>query len=286
MSDIKPGQQQSVPRNLYDMMPEFDGNNLAASLDHMAEHAANDLDVNCIMISVSHGELLQTLGSFPTIGEDHKARAHNLGDTLCALTMKRKAPLSVEDARLDPSLRDLAYVKNGRIVGYLGVPIDVPGYGFVGSLCAISKVPRAWVPLELKYLEQFSRTVSMCLLAGMSRIEQSNLSDDLSALDQIVATLAAELSVPTSIYSESGEMAFANAALTAVAPLEIATPYQINKQARAGNADRDNDTVQPNSEWIKFENHSGKQAVCRVVCSKSDSGMTVCNWFPTPSEVG
>ncbi len=286
MNDTKPGQQDDVAGNISDMASAFEGDDLFVSLDNMAERAAIDLEVDRVMISISQGDLLQTLGSFPAIGENHAARAHTPSDTVCAQAIKLEAPLSVEDASLNVALRDLPYVKNGLIVGYLGVPIDVAGFGVVGSLCAISGTPRAWSPLELKYLEQFARTISMCLLAGINKVEHGHLSDDLSALDQIVATLAAELSVPTSIYTESGELAFANAALTAITPMEIITAYRKNSMARASETIETNDEGQPSSEWIKFDSSTGVSSKCRVVCSKSGSGLTVCNWFPNLSEVG
>lgn len=286
MSDSKPGQQNSVAGSLFEMTSAFEGDDLFANLDSMAERAASDLEVDRIMISISQGDLLQTLGSFPAIGKDHAARAHRPSDTVCAVSMKLEAPLKVEDARLETMLQDLPYVKSGLIVGYLGVPIDLAGYGVVGSLCAISKTPRVWSPLELKYLEQFSQTISMCLLAGMSKVEHDHLSDDLSALDQIVATLAAELSVPTSIYTDCGDLAFANAALIAIAPMEIITAYQKNRHARADDAAQADGESQSSTEWVRFEGHSKERAQCRIVCSKSDSGLTVCNWFPNLSEVG
>lgn len=285
MSDTRTEQYHSVAGKLFGLASGFEDDDLFQSLDKLAKCAADDLEVERIMISISQGDLLQTLGSFPAIGKDLAARAHKPNDTACTLALKLEATLCVEDARLNVSLRDLPYVKNGRIVGYLGVPIEVAGYGFVGSICAISREPRTWTSLESKYLEQFSQTVSMCLLAAMNQIEHGHLSDDLSALDQIVATLAAEISVPTSIYTETGEMAFANAALTSVAPLEIVTAYQKRRRARVANTAQSDSDGQPYSELIKFAGLSGNPSQCRVVCSESSSGMTVCKWYPKLSEI-
>lgn len=285
MSEKNRGQESAVAGRQSDLVPDSHCNCLFSNLDHMSEQAANALGSDSIKISITQGKFLQTLGSFPAIGEDLAAREFRSSDTVCAQTIELEAPLNVEDARKNASLRDLTNVKNGQIVGYLGVPIAVAGYGIVGSLCAIAKEPRVWSPLEVRYLEQFSQTVSMCLLAGMSEVEQRHLSDDLSALDQIVATLAAELSVPTSIYSESGEMAFANAALTAIAPLDVVTGYCHNRRLRSDESGRIDGDTQTGTDWIMFESQSGAKTKCRVVCSASDSGLMVCNWYPSLSIV-
>lgn len=281
MSETTPDQKGAAPGRLFaDTGEDDETRDIFAELDSLAKTAADDMGVETVMISVVQGEQLHTLGSFPAIEDDIEARRHVPLDTVCMRTIERNGMLRVEDATKDNRLHRIPYVTRGGIMGYLGVPIDTAAHGTIGSLCAISSTPRAWTDFEQRYMEQLSRTVALTLLAGMRLVEQRQLSEELTELDKIIATLAAELSVPTSIYTETGEMAFANAALTALVPMDLVATY-------AGRRGADTDEIHKfrQSRTLEISASSGQPSRFRVVCSRSASGMMVCHWFPNPGEV-
>lgn len=74
----------------------------------------------------------------------------------------------VDDLPVDPLLRDLVTTKQPLVLddartradlgAYLGVPLVVEGR-VVGSLCAISRVPRAWTPSELETMADLAAMI-------------------------------------------------------------------------------------------------------------------------------
>ena len=281
MSDTTPDQKGAESGRLFNAMDADDeARNIFSELDELSKTASRDMGVDVVMISVVQGEYLHTLGSFPAMEDDMGARRHDPPDTVCMRTIEREGVLKVEDATKDRALQSLPYVARGGIVGYLGVPIDTAAHGTIGSLCAITSKPRKWTDLEQGYMEQLARTVSHTLLAGMRLVEQRHLTEELTELDKINATLAAELTVPTAVYTETGELAFANAALTALVPLEYVTTHPCLENSGESEGTK---ACQPRS--VEVGAGSGQPQRFRVSCSKSSSGMLVCHWFPDTREL-
>ena len=63
----------------------------------------------------------------------------------------------VTDAREHPALADNPVVTMSLVRAYAGVPIEVPGYGTVGTVCVTSPVPRAFTGGDLAILELGAR---------------------------------------------------------------------------------------------------------------------------------
>ena len=71
------------------------------------------------------------------------SHAHGLGRTLCQHLVLRGSCLVIDDTHASPTWADVKSVREGSVGAYLGVPVRFQGE-LVGSLCAVSHVPRVW----------------------------------------------------------------------------------------------------------------------------------------------
>jgi GAF domain-containing protein len=63
----------------------------------------------------------------------------------------------VEDASSDPTLKDLAFVQDRIVVGYLGIPLINPDGYAIGSLAVWDSKPRHWSTGHVETLHSFAR---------------------------------------------------------------------------------------------------------------------------------
>ncbi|MCV6595077.1 MAG: GAF domain-containing protein [Silicimonas sp.] len=248
--------------------------------DYLAATAAQDLAADGITISLLDEEFAYYIGCFPPRSGRLDDRMLPVEQSICSRVIEEDVPLSLPDLRADPELSDLDIVREQRMVGLLAGSIATVEHGVVGALCVATKEPRPWTGLELRYVEQLSRTVAYTLQAELSQLEQRQLSEELSELDRIVTTLAADLAVPTSIYTEGGDLAFANAALTSLVPLDYVAEFRSDLAWTEAEAGRLAQTTA-----IELQGAGGEMIRFRVSCSTSASGMMVCHWFPYPKKV-
>ena len=134
------------------IVPQPNARSLYEKLDAIAVEAAGHLGCDTVLISIQHDEALHSLGAFPALEGEVSARAHARKDTVCHRTIEMGTPLRLPDARIAEGFSNLRYVREGFVVGYLGVPIRNTGIGTVGSLCSISAMPREWTPFEVVLL--------------------------------------------------------------------------------------------------------------------------------------
>ncbi|WP_299628326.1 GAF domain-containing protein [uncultured Tateyamaria sp.] len=255
---------------------------IIAKLDQLAEKASSDLGSDAVLFSILGSNALHSLGAYPNTGVELHARRHNSGDTICIHTIRRGAPLAIHDARKDDTYTDTKYVRNGFVVGYLGIPIVLPDFGPVGAICSITHTPRAWSKLEIGYLRQVAINAETILLSEMSYIENSMLSDSHSEMDGILAALSSRLLLPTSVYEPDGKLVFATASLLLEVPEIFVSKYlehggtgslSFESGQEVVNASNDHST-----DLITLETVAGIKAAFRVSCSTSVSGMAVCTW--------
>jgi hypothetical protein len=95
--------------------------------------------------------------------------------SFCQHAAAAHAPLVVSDAREHPALASNPVVAMNLVRAYAGVPIEVPGYGAVGTVCVTSPVPRTFTGSDLAILELGAR------LAG-ARLAQRFAQDPPLAL--------------------------------------------------------------------------------------------------------
>jgi PAS domain S-box-containing protein len=82
-----------------------------------------------------------------------------LEESLCTVTAERGGPLAIVDARSDEQYRDLAVVRTGRVVSYLGVPLRGAEGAVVGALCVYGPEPRSWAEGDVLALEDLAGAV-------------------------------------------------------------------------------------------------------------------------------
>jgi PAS domain S-box-containing protein len=69
----------------------------------------------------------------------------SLAETICSRVLEEGASLAVDNVKEDPTLRDLARVRQLDIAAYLGLPLRASG-GIRGTFCAVDHLPRTWSP--------------------------------------------------------------------------------------------------------------------------------------------
>ena len=255
------------------------GLKLVNALDALAKTAAEDLQCESVFMSVIHEDVLHSLGVFPSLAVEDQGRRHKPWDTVCARTARHRATLVVDDAREEPTLADIPYVRDGRIVGDMGLPLHLGADRSAGSICAISLAPRHWENLELSYLRQVARSVELMLLNEIGRLEAESASLEVSELDGMLAALSARATAPVSIYTGTGEMVFASAALLARVQDRFVAGYWRTAGAWERAVDRqDSARSESRAQIVHAPTPEGRTKPFRVASSHSVSGLIVCTW--------
>jgi PAS domain S-box-containing protein len=77
------------------------------------------------------------------------------------MVVAARTPLVIADARTDPRLADMAAVRSGEVVAYLGVPLfDTTHEHVVGVLAAFAPQPRSWTEGDVVLLGQLAAPVA------------------------------------------------------------------------------------------------------------------------------
>ncbi len=144
------------------------------ALDGLAELAARMLNAPSGQVSLI-SDVQQVLGgvgaALGSIG-----RATPSEDSLCTVTVDRRKPLVVHDARADDRVSSLEPVTSGAVGAYLGVPLVAADGQTVGALCVFGPEPRSWSDEEVALLERLAPPVVAELeLAALSSEYESGL---------------------------------------------------------------------------------------------------------------
>ncbi len=133
--------------------------------DRTTRLAASLLGVPVALITIADGDELhfascvgpkQPWGATAGIPISHSA---------CQHAIRSRKPLLIEDARVDPLVKDNPAIGALGIVAYLGVPLNGPGGRPIGTLCAIDTAPRAWTESDVRVLQDLAATVAAYLQA-------------------------------------------------------------------------------------------------------------------------
>lgn len=73
-----------------------------------------------------------------------ETRETPLSHSFCQHVVVSGAPFIVDDARQNPIVKENLAITDLSVVGYLGVPVHDPSGQILGSLCAITSLPRTW----------------------------------------------------------------------------------------------------------------------------------------------
>lgn len=75
-----------------------------------------------------------------------------LGFSLCQHVVAMDRPLVVDDAWLNPLVREASAVTEGGLGAYLGAPIHDEAGATLGALCAVELAPRRWTARERDFV--------------------------------------------------------------------------------------------------------------------------------------
>ena len=148
----------SSPTNMYDTAAR-------TLFDRTTRLAASLLDVPVALITIADDDQLHFAscvgpkhpwGSTPGIPLSHSA---------CQHAIQARRPLLIEDARIDPLVKDSPAIGVLGIVAYIGVPLTGSGGRTIGTLCAIDTTPRAWTEDDARVLLDLAATVTAYLEA-------------------------------------------------------------------------------------------------------------------------
>jgi len=187
---------------------------IQADLDRIAEDVVQYLNADMALLSVTYNTAVVSLGLSETVKRARLDRMHVPEDMACLQVMENDEALVLSDARKDPIASQTAYVQDGLVTGYIGVPIRNAEVGAIGALCGVTHSPRTWTDADVRYLTAISESVENLILREMYRLESLDATTLASEYDQISAAFALVRAEPTAIHDGRGRLVFANRSLT------------------------------------------------------------------------
>ena len=139
--------------NLLDTTPE-------PAFDRLVRLAHQILGAPVCLISMVDDRRQYFKAAIGLDGPASETRQTPLSHSFCQHVVTSGRPLIVDDARIDPLVRDNLAIRDLSIIAYLGVPITSPDGFVLGSFCVIDSRPREWKPHELALLQEFSQLVT------------------------------------------------------------------------------------------------------------------------------
>ena len=135
-----------------------------------------------------------------------QARQTPLSHSFCQYVVAKNANLIVEDARLNPLVRDNLAVSEIGVVAYAGVPLRTDSGEVIGAFCAIDTQPVQWTPRDIKVLgalaEMVMREVALRQMAQRLDERYRKLQTAEERRDALVNMLIHDLRTPlTSLVS-------------------------------------------------------------------------------------
>ena len=115
-----------------------------AAYDRITRAAAEALDAPhaaVSLIDVDRQFFKSTVGMGGTSPEE---RQTPLDRSVCQYAVANEMPLIIEDARVDPVLKNHPAVLDGSVVAYLGIPLFDHAHHAIGTLCVFDTKPRIW----------------------------------------------------------------------------------------------------------------------------------------------
>jgi hypothetical protein len=82
-----------------------------------------------------------------------------ISHSFCQHAVASRRPLVVDDARLDPKLRDNGAIRDMGVIAYAGIPLIGSDGHALGTLCVMDRSPRHWRPEDTALLEEIAHTV-------------------------------------------------------------------------------------------------------------------------------
>ncbi len=151
-----------------------------SAYDSLTRVAAQALDVPIVLVSLVDDKGQFFHGASGLLGEIAVCRSTPLSHSFCKHVVTSGSVLAIEDARSHPLVCDNPVIDDLGVVGYLGIPLTTSDGHTLGSLCAITHVPRAWTPRD----ETMLRDLSAMVISDLElRAELSHREDSVQATD-------------------------------------------------------------------------------------------------------
>lgn len=144
--------------NLLDVTPE-------PVFDRLVQIAHQLLGAPVSLITMVDDEQQYFKAAVGLDGSVAVSRKTPLSHSFCQHVVTSGRPLIVDDARINPLVRENLAVRDLSVIAYLGVPIISPEGFVLGSFCVIDAHPREWKPVEVAFLQEFSRLITFEIAA-------------------------------------------------------------------------------------------------------------------------
>lgn len=118
-----------------------------------------------------------------------------LTHSLCRHVVEAGTALVVEDARLDPLVRDNLAVRDLGVVAYLGEPVRMSSGAVAGSLCVIDTAPRAWSERDRRIVRTLARAVENVIALRAATAAQREVMAELVNINEALSAQSGELAM-------------------------------------------------------------------------------------------
>jgi GAF domain-containing protein len=167
------------------------------SFDRLTRLAAKFLGTPVALVSLVEADR-QFFKSCIGLPEPWASRRETpLTHSFCQHVVTSRQPLIINDARLDPLVKDNGAIADLGVIAYLGIPLVVDGQ-VIGSFCAIDGKPRSWTADDVEMLGHLSESLATEI---HSRFERDELKADDRRKNEFLAMLAHELRNPLAAIS-------------------------------------------------------------------------------------
>src|SRR5688500_13340652 len=132
--------------------PEVD-----AELQRIATHAAERLNLPIGIVSIVLDRAQYYAASHGLTGWAAEVRGTPVEWSFCAHAVRRREPFVVEDARVNPLVRENPLVQNEGIRCYAGIPLITSRGHALGTLCVAGTEQHSFGPEDLDSLRALAR---------------------------------------------------------------------------------------------------------------------------------
>jgi GAF domain-containing protein len=130
-----------------------------AGFDRYTALASELLNAPVALVSLvdsSHQAFLSRESSDPKLeGVDETPLSYSF----CQHAVRAKAPLVIDDARVNPLVSDNPSIDQFGLVAYAGAPIMTSDDQALGTLCVLDQKPREWTPEQVELLKDLAAAV-------------------------------------------------------------------------------------------------------------------------------